>query len=392
MKIAFITRHYNKSGGISRYVTELAERFAIDNEVHIFTASWKDVKNDKIIFHKIPILCSEILKNWKKYAWNNVFEIVSFMLNSYNIKYNEFDIVHSQGDYLGKMDLYTAHSCHLAWLDIVRNRNLNLLEKIKKSSFNPLHYFILKTERHSFKKSKRIISISQITKREIINYYGISNGKISYIPNGVDTEMFNPKNKNIYRKEIRDRYFLKEKDFVLIFPAHEFKRKGLYQIIEALKILEKDNVYLLVVGRDDPTPFLKLIYNSQLKNKIIFTGETSNIAMYYAACDALVFPTSYEPFGLVILEAMSTGLPVIVSSETGASELIKDRDNGLLLKNNKNIEELAEKINFLVRFQDKRKRIGEAARKTAENYSWERISEKTFNLYLEIRAEKKGYS
>jgi len=390
MKIAFICRHYNKTGGISRHVAEIAERFAKNNEVHVFTASWQDVGNPEVVFHKIPILTFGFLKKWKKYAWNNVFEVGSFMLNSSSrINYHNFDIVHSQGDYIGEFDIYTAHSCHRAWLDIIRNRELNLIEKAKKSYFNPLHLLVLQIEEHSVKRAKKIISVSLAVKREIVKYYHIPEEKISVIPNGVDIEKFNPENKKIFRKKIRDKHDIKEEDIVLIFPAHEFKRKGLFQIIEAFKILKKDNLHLLVIGRDDPAPFFKLVCNSGLKNKIIFTGEITGIEMYYAASDILIFPTSYEPFGLVILEAMASGIPVIVSQEAGAAELIRDEINGIVLKNNEDSEKLVKEIRFIVNNSKKFKEIGEEARKTAENYSWDNIASKTFSLYEEILKEKR---
>ncbi len=386
MKIAIVVRNYSKSGGISRYVAELAQRYAENDEVHIFAATWKDVENSKIIFHKIPVLDFKFLKKIKKHALYNLFEVASFVMASYlKINYTDFDIVHIHGDFLGKFDIYTAHSCHKAWLDIAKKESSGTVEKLRKSIFNPLHSIILKIEKHNIRNARKIISVSVEEQKTINRYYGVSPEKIIPIPHGVDLEKFSVRN----RETIREKFNFKNEDIVLIFVAHEFKRKGLLQIIEALEILKKDNLYLLVVGKDNPIPYIGLIEKYGLTDKVIFTGPVSNIQDYYSAGDIFILPASYEPFGLVILEAMACGVPVITSEKAGAAELIKDGVDGLLLRNEKNPKEIADKVKFLLDNFKERKILGDTARKTSEKYSWDNIAEKTYEVYTEINNEKR---
>lgn len=388
MKIAYIVRNYHKRGGISGYTSVLAEKFCKGDDVHVFASSFEDL-NVSITAHKVAMITLAILKKMKKYSWNVALEVPSFMAGSAKlVSKDKFDIIHSQGDYNGKCDIYTAHSCHKAWLEIAKNNKTGWLDGLKKSVYNPLHYWILKGENSGVSRSKRIIAISEVVKREFIRYYPDSANKIEVIYNGVETERFNPALAQQWRKTIRNKYALKENDTVVIFPAHEFKRKGLVQIIDAFYELKAENIYLLVVGRDDPSGYEDAINRKGLTKKIIFAGEQANIEQYYAAADIMVFPTLYEPFGLVVTEAMASGLPVLVSSLAGAAELIKDNINGILLKDRNDIKELSGKLKWLIANKVARLEIGNKARAAVLNYTWDKIAAETRKLYETVQREK----
>ncbi len=384
MKIAFVVRNYHKSGGISGYVAELAELYARDHEVHVYAASFKDVDNFGIKCHKIPILTSSLLVRWKKHALNNLLEVWSFALTSFfYVNSKDFDIVHSQGDYWGQFDVYTVHSCHKAWLEIA-SENASLWQRLLKSKFNPLHANILLSERHCLKNARRVIAISEVTKREVMKYYNVPESKITIVPHGVDIERFNIKLRDVYRAKIREKHGLSEQDMVIVFPAHEFKRKGLPQIIEALHTLNMPTLYVLVVGKDNPSDSTRIAEKYGLAQKIIFAGATSGIERYYCAADMMVFPTSYEPFGMIITEAMACGLPVVVSKLAGAAELITDGVDGVLLHDHTDVGSISGAIKLLALDKPMRMRMGEKALALSEKYTWSLISDITMSLYRRI--------
>jgi glycosyltransferase involved in cell wall biosynthesis len=126
---------------------------------------------------------------------------------------------------------------------------------------------------------------------------------------------------------------------------------------------------------------MKLAADLRVKDRIIFTGFVKNINSYFAASDIFVFPTTYEPFGLVITEALASGLPVVTSKLAGASELITDGYDGMLLSNPKASREIAEKIILLVEDEKLRRVMGSNARKTAEKYSWGEVARRTLEVY-----------
>jgi len=118
-----------------------------------------------------------------------------------------------------------------------------------------------------------------------------------------------------------------------------------------------------------------------VRERIIFVPHSSNLWEYYAASDIFVFPTIYEPFGLVIVEAMASGLPVITSRVAGAAALIIDGVNGLLLRASSDVNGLAAKIELLLSNAELRKTMGERARETAEKFSWDQVAQKTLEVY-----------
>jgi UDP-glucose:(heptosyl)LPS alpha-1,3-glucosyltransferase len=382
MKIAIIVRRYDKRGGISRYAAELAEGLAAGNEVHVFASSWRDVGNAAIRFHRIPMLSFGFLVRRKKIALNNIFEIISFALFSrFLVKTAAFDVVHSQGGFIGKFDVVTAHSCHAASLAAATGQDRSIGTRLRKSRLNPLHAVLLFLENYSMRHARLIIAVSHGVRAEIMAHYRIPGNRIVAVHNGVAVHQFTADNRNVFRKRLRQRYGLAATDRIILFPAHEFERKGLRQLIETQKLLAINNLYVLVAGRGDHAPFLPLLQRYGLRDKCIFAGDITGIEEYFAASDMVVFPTSYEPFGLIITEAMASGLPVIVTRSAGASELIADRVNGILLKDHRDVAGMAEAVRYLLSSPLERTVMEVKARETAERFSWEKMAGRILSLY-----------
>jgi len=125
-----------------------------------------------------------------------------------------------------------------------------------------------------------------------------------------------------------------------------------------------------------------------VEKRVVFTGPTEQSWKYYAASDIFLLPTLYEPFGLVILEAMAAGLPVLVSREAGAAELVRDGTDALLLEDAGDVDEIAGKLELLLEDAGLRKRLGEEARRTALCHTWARVAQRTVKVYQ--RARKHG--
>jgi UDP-glucose:(heptosyl)LPS alpha-1,3-glucosyltransferase len=151
--------------------------------------------------------------------------------------------------------------------------------------------------------------------------------------------------------------------------------------------LKTKNVKLVVIGISIPSDpiekYKKQAVDLGVGDRFIFAGKRSDVYKYFAAADIFVLPSVYEPFGLVVLEAMASGLPVVVSKVAGAAELIEDGKDGLLLENPKNPKEIAEKINYLLE-ENELKRIGRNARKKAEKYPWKKTAEEMLKVFEEV--------
>ncbi len=123
---------------------------------------------------------------------------------------------------------------------------------------------------------------------------------------------------------------------------------------------------------------------------MIFTGPTREGWRYYAASDVYLLPSLYEPFGLSILEAMASGLPVLVSRDSGAAELINDGVDGLLIQEPRDVTELSTKLGALLKDADLRTRLGRQARRTALRYPWDRVAGETEEVYERVLLQKRG--
>jgi UDP-glucose:(heptosyl)LPS alpha-1,3-glucosyltransferase len=199
----------------------------------------------------------------------------------------------------------------------------------------------------------------------------------------VDLKTFNPKNRKKYFQTIRNIYNIDKDQTVLVFAGNPFERKGLEYVLRAASEIREDTK-LFVIGKysqDEFNQFTKIATDVGVKDKTIFVGLTNEINKYFAASDIFVLPTLYEPFGLVILEAMASGLPVVVSSIAGAAELITDGKDGMLLENPENPTEIANKVNYIIENENNKKQIGKLARAAAEQYSWQRTAEGMMEVF-----------
>ncbi len=371
MNIAFIVREYSKKGGVSRCVVELAEKFCRDNKVHIFTSRWDSpLSRENITFYKVKTIAQPFFIKVLSFVW----------FCRQKMKNNSFDLVIGPlGDTL-EADILVAHSCHRAWVEMKKK---DFLERLKYW-LNPLHQVALFLEKKALQKGnyRKIISISQLTKNDLIKYYQIPAEDITVIYNGVNIEEFTPHNRNKFRQELRQELGFSEADILLLFAANEFKRKGLKTLLEAVALpMQNVLVKLLVVGTDNPKNYAGLARTLKIKDQVYFLGPRQDMHRVYAASDVFVFPTKLEPFGLVITEAMASGLPVITSRLAGAAELIKDGETGLLLQDPANPGELQDKIFKLIRDVDYRHKLGANAAVFIQNYSWDRIKNEYLHFY-----------
>src|SRR4030043_243083 len=189
-------------------------------------------------------------------------------------------------------------------------------------------------------------TISEMVYRDMSDYYGIPANRIAVIYNGVDIERFHPRNKK-YREGIRSQYGLGSEDLLLLFVSHNFRLKGLRYLIRALALIKRkrENVKLLVIGRDRAEPYRRAAKKLGCEENVLFTGGVRDLERYYASADILVHPTFYDPCSLVVLEALASGLPVVTSRPNGASELLDDGRDGILL------DDPADAAEFLARVE-----------------------------------------
>lgn len=223
-------------------------------------------------------------------------------------------------------------------------------------------------------------------KKLFINYQY----KFLEIPNGVDIQRFQPREKS---QELLKKYSLGSNDKIILFvggldKAHYFK--GIDYLLRTIKILQNFSIKLLIVGEGDmKKEYIETAENLGIKNQVIFTGFISDedLPKYYNLADLFVLPSidKSEAFGVVLIEAMASGKPVIASNLAGIRSVVDENKNGFLI-DPKNEGHLAERIKYIFDSPFLLMSFGQAGRKKAEEeYSWEIIGNKLDKLIKVLR-------
>ncbi len=373
MRIAIIRKKYTFHGGAEGFSKSFIENLVHDgHELHIFAIEWQvDKPHNNIHFHRVPaITFISLLRDL-------TFAVSSFLQMKTQRRY--FDIIQTHDKTLYQ-DIYRAgDGCHIEWLS-QRWRRIGLLGKLS-IVLNPYHWLILTLELSILKghKFRKIIAISEMVKKNIIDNYGVPPADIEVIYNGVNIERFHPRNRERYKNEIRQKHGLSDTDFVVLFVGSGFERKGVKFLVKAVESISAP-VSLMIVGKGSDARIKNIVGHQ----KVIFCGPQKDIHKYYAASNIFVFPTMYEPFGNVHLEALASGLPVITTKYSGAAEIIKDGVTGFVVGDPDDYEAIAEKIKTILNNKDKLKSMSKNARRLAEEFTYKRHIDEIMSLYESI--------
>ena len=354
---------------MERYCAELVNALCDRHDLHLFSCEVDDVPRDKVTVHPVRTIKKPFAALFAQFYWQT----------SRMIRMQDYDIVHTIGGITAQQNIVTAQYCQYAWGDAIRR------EPGAKEGITAYHQFMWRMtgyfEKRAFTSPQTlgISANSHRTQADLIKFYGANSEKIQVIYNGIDASRFTPTNSR-FRREIRQRYQIPETSVVVLFVG-EYRRKGLATVIRALGELQDPRIHLLAVGKGNLEQYQTLAKQAGILQQVTFAGPARDIEQVFGAADMFVFPTYYEPFGMVITEAMASSLPVITSRSAGASEMISEGESGLLLDNPGDPHELSQKIKILLTDEANRKQIGKSARAAASIYNWSHVAEDTLQLY-----------
>ena len=228
-----------------------------------------------------------------------------------------------------------------------------------------------------------IIGLSRYEKEDAVTLYGADPGKINVIPAGVDLNMFRPMDKSLARKTLG----LKKNEKVVLFVGRIEPLKGVDMLIDAFASLEQASKRLIVIGGDpfEDVEVLKLkkrVERLGLNGSVQFLGTVrqSDLPVYYNAANVCVIPSYYESFGLVALESMACGTPVIASRVGGLQTIVKNKKTGYLISW-RAPHHFAERMETLLSNPAIQLSMAEAAMAEARRMSWERTVDRLVSLY-----------
>ncbi|MDO8424771.1 MAG: glycosyltransferase family 4 protein [bacterium] len=208
------------------------------------------------------------------------------------------------------------------------------------------------------------------------------------IPNGIDVEEFNPR-----VPRLTEPPFNKKDKIRLLFVGRLEKRKGLIYLLRAYKILEKkfSNLSLVIVGDGELKEDCKRFVKKNNLREVYFKGrvKAEKLPSYYASSDIFVSPAIFgESFGLVLLEAMASGLSLAGFANQGYKEFLGKKRGAEFLAKPGDWRELAQKLEILIKDPNLRKEMGEWGEKEAQNYSWSKIAGQILDFYRYCKERK----
>ena len=186
---------------------------------------------------------------------------------------------------------------------------------------------------------------------------------------------------------------MSDRETLFVFVGNDYHRKGLPAALAATNRLlaEARPVRLLAVGGKPYRRFSYALRRRAATDALLFTGQVDDPLPYYAAADAFVLPSLYDPCGLSVLEAAACGLPVITTRLAGASELLRDGVHGYVLDDPCDVAQLADRMRALLD-PALRQRLGEAARQTMLEHTLERNCDEIVAVYERIAPLRRALS
>lgn len=370
MRIAIIVSSFLPSAmGGTQIATYNIAKFLSDrgHEVHVITI--KDRKEKKF----------EIMENFyvHRIKFTRLFtytfgEMLYYLKILFIVKKSNIEVIHVQMIRHGRAGVLIKKLAGIPFVVSPQGSD------IYKSSI----YFKKTIAKFVFKNADVVIALTNNMKKEIQKIY---KRKVVIVPNGVDIRQFENLDKGKIRKELK----ISKQKKVILFVGRLHSIKGVKYLIQAIKIiLNKDkNVKLLIVGDGDERKNLEnLCKNLNLENHVTFVGEVSpeKVPKYMVASDIFVLPSLSESFGIVNIQAMYCGLPIVATNVGGIPENVIDQINGFLIEP-RNEYQIAEKVILLLNNNELREKISENNKEKASNYSWERVVEKLEKLYETIK-------
>ena len=400
MRLAVVSPFVDRSHGTERALAELLERLARDYhcEIHLYAERVEDLslaeskgagssELGSIVWHQVPSISGPHLVKFLGWMfangflrwWHRVFRRISF------------DLTLSPGINCLTADIVIVHAVFRRLNELAREKGAG--DTRPSGLFREMHrraYYALLAglERLIYSNRKTALAaVSQRTANQLEQYFHRSDVRV--IPNGVDTRQFSESARAARRFESRRRLELRDTDFVLLLIGNDWRVKGVPIILEVMGQLPDLPLHFLVVGSDTADPFRETAKRFGVLDRCHWESPQRGVIEFYAAADAYVSPTREDSFGLPVAEAMACGLPAITSAYAGVSELMHNTVDGFVLREPEDKQTLARIIERLYRDTTFHRSIGEAAARTAQQWTWDRSAAEAWEL-LQGLARMKG--
>lgn len=396
MKLAIIRRRYTPYGGAERFIERIIPRLIERGiEPTILAEQWKTgvastEQADARALNKsadgfLPIR----VRGFTRTARFRSFQ--KAILETINNKAGSgcgFDLIQSHERIPGVDIFRLGDGVHAAWFDRLKRQSRGLgLVWLK---MDPWHRAVIETEKQmALDPGIQYVANSRLVANELQDYWSVPDHRITLIPNGVDVQAFrppSPRERAKAREAIAQQYAVRvtPETLIISFVGSGFRRKGVFELTQACAKYRK--CILLVCGKDRDTNLVKthFLRNNQ-ENNIVLTGPLTDVRPVLHASDVFALPSLYDPASNAVLEALSCGLPVIVTRDVGMAWEISNRGAGIVCERS-----IAGLLEALRQCDDVQKRSSMAyqARAFAIAHDQDLIIDQWLELYRTLRAKR----
>jgi UDP-glucose:(heptosyl)LPS alpha-1,3-glucosyltransferase len=373
VKIALVHKRLDLLGGTERDLYKTAEGLRdLGHDVHLFCSEFAVPPPQGTHFHRVSVI-----------PLGRTAKMLSFAARAPGlIAQTGCDLTMSFGRMIEQDVLRSGGGTHRGFLQRLGQAGGARRRIWQRLSF--YHQSLLALEKKQFApgRVKKIIAVSEEVKKDILANYPVSPNQIAVLYNGVDAQRFHPARRQKFKNGVRERWGIPLDAAVVLFVGSGFRRKGLDRLITLWTQPRFAALYLLVVGHDARLARYKAWAESAAPNRIIFTGRQDEIENFYSAADIVALPALQEAFGNVVLEALASGLPVLVSSNVGSSNLLVGQLSQGIVEQPEDPECLASRLlELLERAKDPN--LNREARAIGEAHSWERHFQTLESLLFE---------
>jgi UDP-glucose:(heptosyl)LPS alpha-1,3-glucosyltransferase len=379
MKIALVRKECSlRRGGAERYCAQLArELMALGHSVTVVGESIDADLQDEIDY--LPVEVNNAT-SWTKNR--------SFAENAgHVVAAGDFDVSLGLSRAAG-LDVYRlTDRLQAHWLHV---RYPGRLRRFWEGRLNPRHRAILELERSLCAPDgpRRIITESRLDARLLNQYYDVAPERIRTIYNGVDRSVFHFEMRQ-ERNMVRGSLGLSRDCPVIVYASMDFRGKPLGTVLMALVEAHNPQLRLVVLGAGPVQHYARLAASLGVDDRVKFAGRRDDIQRFYGAGDIFVLPTAYEPFGLVHLEALACGLPVITTATAGGAEVVEPGRNGYVIPDAWAVQELAARLDeYFELSAQQRAAMSAAAAGSAIPFTPQRNARETAEVLAEVCREK----
>jgi len=370
-RIAVVIPKYGLLGGAEQFAAELTDRLISTTgfDFHVYANRWEKSATP-ITFERVPII------SFPKFLTTPSFAYFA----GRSIERGNFSLVHSHERIFGA-DIFTMHGIpHRYWVHHIRRKHMSLNDLATAWVEKKLVYE---------GNCKKFIAVSGLTKDIFLQEYNIDSELIDIIHPGVDLNDYAKQDKTSVRHSIRRELGINSVDPVILFASMNFEIKGLDNIMLSLARLKAQNrrFKLIVAGKGNIKKYTRLAQETKIIEDVIFTGPVrkEKLIKMYLAGDFYIMLSKFDTFGMVVLEAMAAGLPVIISGNVGAKDLVQEGKNGFIINDTTDNDYIAAKIALLCD-ENMRRPLAEKAYETAMQNTWDQVAARYKEIYRQVLA------